>query len=318
MKLLHTNDWHCWQLTPSSRLDSWPDALWAKLDQIAEIARIEQVDAIVHAGDVFHSVHTSYAIVNRLISWAREQWQDGIAVLAIPGNHDMRYNRRESVLTSPIGSLFASRAFVDVSYQPYRLKTGAVIGIPWPDAPSFEKWVELAKLVPEGCPTVVLAHAFASLTGGLIFKTPVLSYAQLSALPFQAVHFGHDHSAMATQMVNGKLFMQFGALGRGSLAAEELSRQVFVGISETLTGPSTGHLVKLRVEAADKIFDLRRYAFEKHIAEQFESTLGQQISADFLALSESTTLADRVALLQVDAAVRTRLQQYLTAAEESV
>jgi len=334
MKCLHTNDWHLWHLTPSSRLDSWPDTMFRKLDQVAEIAQLEKVNVIAVAGDLFNSVNTSYAIVARLAAWLKTV---GVPVLAIPGNHDERYNRLDSLSTTPLGVLFETGALIDVSYQPYHVPTDVrlegialmpvqIVGIPWPDAKDPAKWAAVAKTVSTFQPAIVLAHAFASKTGGQFFGQTVLSYEALAAYPFQVYHFGHDHSAVATQRVGSKLFLNFGALGRGSLAGEELQRTIYAGITEYmgpqgedgLTFEFKGHLVKLKVEPAEKIFDLKRYAYEKTVAAQFEAGLGQQIADDFLSLVSTQSLSERVAALDVEDDVRARVQQYLTAAEEAV
>lgn len=324
MRLLHTNDWHAWHLTPRSRLDAWPETLFKKLDQIAEIARLERVQGIAIAGDIFHSVHTTFTLVNRLIEWGLAQRADGIGLYAIAGNHDERYNRLDSVPTTPIGTLFQSGVFTNVAHRAVAVEVpylqGLVTGLPWPDAQHLANWTALAQSLQfDGAvvPIVALGHTFASKAGGQFFKSPVVSYAALSALPMQVFHFGHDHSAQGTEKINGKLFLNFGALARGSLAAEELTRDIKVAITESTTTGVEGHFVKLRVEPSAAIFDLGRYAFEKDLSEQFESGLGQDIAADFLALADSRSLPDRVEDLSVDADVKARVRQYLTAAEEA-
>lgn len=316
MKCLHTNDWHLWHLTPSSRLDNWPDTIFRKLDQMAEIAAIHQVTVIAVAGDLFNSINTSYRVVERLLRWCRGV---GVPVVAIPGNHDERYNQLDSLPGTPLGTVFASGQILDVSYHPYTFDGVQIIGIPWPDAKDLPAWANAAALIDPAKPAVVLAHAFASKTGGQFFGQPVLSYEALAAYPFQVYHFGHDHSARASQKLNGKVFLNFGAPGRGSLAIEEIYRDVFVAVTELRgDGLFDAQLVKLKVEPAEKVFDLQRYAYDKSVVEQFEAGLGQQIQADFLAMSDDQSIASRVSAMALDDAVRARLLQYLTDAEEAV
>lgn len=319
MKILHTNDWHVWHRTPASRLDNWPETIFGKLDQIAQIAEIEHVDVIAVAGDIFHSVHVPYWVTVRLLNWAERVRAVVSEVVAIPGNHDERFDRRDSLPTTPMGALFQSGLFRDVSEEPFLVDDVQFVGLGWPEAKSMANWVELGAKVHDG-PVVALGHTFASKTGGQIFKSPVLSYGALAALPIDVFHFGHDHSGQGTMWVGEKLFLNFGALGRGSLAAEELTRDLRVAITTVLprTVPAA-KFVRLKYRPSEEVFDLRRYAFEKQIEATFEAGLAQQISDDVLAFDESRSLATLLAELTAEASadVKARVQAYITAAEEA-
>jgi len=85
MRFLHTSDWHVGKtLKGRSRLDEQRDVL----REIVQIARAEQPDAVLIAGDLYDSAAPSAGaqrlVVDALMALART----GAEVLAIAGNHD--------------------------------------------------------------------------------------------------------------------------------------------------------------------------------------------------------------------------------------
>lgn len=84
MKLLHTGDWHLGKrLYGSDRLDEAGRAL----DQIAEVAEAEAVDAILVAGDLLDRRLVDSAALGACLR-AMERLATTAPVLAIAGNHD--------------------------------------------------------------------------------------------------------------------------------------------------------------------------------------------------------------------------------------
>jgi DNA repair protein SbcD/Mre11 len=85
MRFLHTGDWHVGKpIRGRSRMDEFERAL----EQVVEIAVDQQVDAVLHAGDLYE--HRSAAPdADRLVFETLLRLHDrGIPVVAIPGNHD--------------------------------------------------------------------------------------------------------------------------------------------------------------------------------------------------------------------------------------
>jgi DNA repair protein SbcD/Mre11 len=85
MKLLHTSDWHVGKvLKGQSRMDEQIRVL----RQVVEIARTEQPDLVIVAGDLFDTAAPTpdaTRVVTRALSALR---QSGADVVAIAGNHD--------------------------------------------------------------------------------------------------------------------------------------------------------------------------------------------------------------------------------------
>src|SRR5947209_16123777 len=84
MKILHVSDWHLGRTTyNASRAEDHEKVL----GEIADIARHEKPDLIVHTGDLFESIRPAYEDMDRgiraLIDLARTA-----PVVVLCGNHD--------------------------------------------------------------------------------------------------------------------------------------------------------------------------------------------------------------------------------------
>lgn len=107
MKYLCTADWHLREDKPVCRLEKnnqeWIDFQFSKVDEILKIAVDNNVDGILHAGDIFHRAKVSPEIVNRLI-FLIISFQ--IPFYFISGNHDLLYHSENNLNKSSIGILY--------------------------------------------------------------------------------------------------------------------------------------------------------------------------------------------------------------------
>jgi exonuclease SbcD len=85
MKFLHSGDWH---LGKTLRAQSRRDEYEAALNEVLEIARREQVDCLLVAGDVFDSTTPPPEAEALLFGFLRELFGAGIPAVIIGGNHD--------------------------------------------------------------------------------------------------------------------------------------------------------------------------------------------------------------------------------------
>ncbi|NMB10989.1 MAG: exonuclease SbcD, partial [Firmicutes bacterium] len=84
-----------WRATvPVARLDNLKLALADKLLECWQIAKSNNVDAIIMPGDVFHSPGIVYSTLADLIWLLREA---PAPICAIPGNHDLFASSPESL-----------------------------------------------------------------------------------------------------------------------------------------------------------------------------------------------------------------------------
>lgn len=115
MKLLLTGDWHYRSQNPISRTDNFQATLDAKLAEVGEIARREDVEAVVVPGDVFDSPSPAYSTLTALERIVRDM---GKRVWAVPGNHDEHAHSLESLDRTAYGHLFATGLIHDLGTHP--------------------------------------------------------------------------------------------------------------------------------------------------------------------------------------------------------
>lgn len=325
MKFVCCNDIHLSHRGPQSRLDDWQEAIFAKLDQVAKVAVKARAKAVCIAGDVFHhKSRIGYGTVVRLLQWGIALRKHGVDTLFIPGNHDLVHDRLDSLDSQPLGLLKASGVFTDVSYARERYQDDetsvGVIGLPYPDAMSLEGFQRVTESYhAAGAPSegaILMAHCFATPEGGTYFGQPIHKYSDLLQFPFDVFHFGHDHSDHGVaQAETGQLFINLGALSRGTLAQDDVKREVkiaLVDFGETVTVKQ----LKLKVAPATEVFDLALKAQKDRERDQVEQFVGDLQAS--LVHAGPVSFTDRLGTMQLPDAVRVKVQSYLDAAETSL
>jgi hypothetical protein len=315
-----TNDWHLTARPPMSRTDDYITELLGLLDQIGKVADHVKADAIAVAGDFFHlKGQVPYWLLWHIWDWCRQR-----TVVGIPGNHDLTHNRLASLPDTVLGFLIRAGVVIDVSTGAFYtggagFEDVAIYGVPFPDAFELAAWQAKAREVPLSSPrSLVMGHCFATPEGGDHFGEPVLRYRDLAALPFDAFHFGHDHSDRGVQIVEGKPFINLGALARGTRSKEDITRDVKCAIATFAVGQPVGVLqVKLDAKPAHELFDLQQHAAraaEETQVQAFVEQLAQDLASSMI-VAPQTGLTARVKQLGLPDVVYQRAMQYLAAAE---
>jgi hypothetical protein len=206
------------------------------LDFVEAAAASHGVDAIGIAGDILHKDTLAYAsgsyspmesVTSRFYRWSK-RWP----ILVIPGNHDMRNNRLDLLAQTPFGVLLAAKILTPVWERPHVSKDGSWVGgVPY--RVTEEKVKEWASMQGPG---VLLAHCYASMTGGDYFGETVFSYPMLGNWVPEAVAFcfGHDHRDLGVETLGNQSFIQLGSLLRGTRADDQMLRQPKIAVVETI------------------------------------------------------------------------------------
>ena len=120
MRFLHTGDWHVGKTLRGRHRE---DEYAAALAEVLDIARREQVDCLLVAGDVFDSAAPSAEAERLVYDFFRELWGALIPAVVIGGNHD--HPRR---LAAVAGLLEV--VGVHVRGEPRPPETGGVVEVP--------------------------------------------------------------------------------------------------------------------------------------------------------------------------------------------
>jgi DNA repair exonuclease SbcCD nuclease subunit len=242
----------------------WPD-LFDLLTQAFAVFRERAVTAAVIAGDVFHHkapTKTDHALVGKLGQLFLAQ---PFPVWVVPGNHDMQFDRISSVsATQPLGVLFGLGAAHCL--DGWMGGRDPVFGVPWQQHWSAERIAEALRPWEEQLfgRSLVVAHAPIYPPGSEPrYDGAELTPADWWAAPMEdgsmghGLFYGHIHESHGTWQRRGIVFCNYGALSRGSLGEDNLTRQVGV----TLWGEDTGEFefVPLDARPAEQVFRLAEH-----------------------------------------------------------
>ena len=115
MKFLHTSDWHVGRtIRNRSRMDEHR----AVFADIVDIAKREQVDAVLVTGDIFHEKRPPLAAEELVAQTLAQLARENIVSVVIPGNHDDAARLRT---LKPLGDLLQAYMVTDLSADPSEL-----------------------------------------------------------------------------------------------------------------------------------------------------------------------------------------------------
>ncbi len=115
MRFLHTSDWHVGRtIRNRSRMEEHR-AVFAEL---LDIARREQVDAVLVTGDIFHERRPPLAAEELVAHTLAQLARNNIVSVVIPGNHDDAARLRT---LKPLGDLLRVHMMTDLSEDPATL-----------------------------------------------------------------------------------------------------------------------------------------------------------------------------------------------------
>lgn len=315
-KFLLVGDLHLADRGPASRLDDWVEASFWKLSQIRNLAShppplVSAVDAVIFTGDLFHGPGASHRLLTMFIRWCQSL---AMPVFTVIGNHDLRNDRQDSIPAMPLGVLLASNAVRVLGSATFGDVT--VTGIPYPLAREVGAYEKVRIPVRR---SMVVAHGFASLDGGDVWGEPAVSFRELATLPHEVIAFGHDHSYGGVEVVGGVHFLRPGAVMRGSIATDDVSRVPTVLLVEFLDQPLLGEdqvrvtPYPLEAAPADRVFNLEQREQLRREHAEIERFVGQ-LTADLLSAG-TVRYRERVEAMSLPEEIRTRVLGYLEAAE---
>jgi DNA repair exonuclease SbcCD nuclease subunit len=265
------------------------------LYQTVDVAQQHDASAVVWAGDVFHHKapsRTDHGLVLELVELVRAY---PCPVYAVPGNHDLRYDRIESLPSQPLGVLFGAGLRKLDGWAGDNLP---LYGVPWQ-----QRWSEQ-----------VIASALAGFREHVFGQSLVVTHAPIYP-PGQEPHYegaeftpaswwadamgnqgylvyGHIHEPHGVWRHKGVTFCNFGALSRGSLDEYNLRRQVGVAVWDTDASPEAAfEFVPLKAKPAEEVFRLRKHEEVKAVQRSLDLFLSGVDAVTLGLLNVETVIA---------------------------
>jgi DNA repair exonuclease SbcCD nuclease subunit len=204
------------------RIDDFYSAVKYKVRWVIQQANIQKARAITLSGDVFDTTHTSFEVmvdIHRILSRFRGE------ILAIYGQHDLRYHSYKARKNTPLSALLATiKNQMPVCERNVTLTEDGVkvtvFGASWgqeltpaPDVDGFK---------------VLLLHRLVVEDGGLWQgHTDFTSAAELFALGYDLIVSGDNHQSFSVEH-NGRWVINVGSLVRLKINQAEYKPRIAV------------------------------------------------------------------------------------------
>lgn len=113
MRILYITDTHLTAKNPASRLDVYETVTYEKLNEIGEIIKRNNVDLVLHGGDMFHSPKVSLRYTGKIAEIIKS-W--GVPTVVVIGNHDL-YGYNISTIDQTTLGLLSKTKVVELLYR---------------------------------------------------------------------------------------------------------------------------------------------------------------------------------------------------------
>lgn len=240
VNLIWTTDWHFSDVPPGRRRDEYRLALLDKLAFVRGLAE-KLRGAALCGGDVFHHKKPSHAgnslrLIIELISALRRFPFE--RVFGSVGNHDISYDRMDSLPRQPLGLLIEVGAYHNLNREPVvftnRDESVKVSVETFPYAEGDETIRNILGAGPRQpgvTHRVGIVHAYGHPgNAGDMFGTRTIGYNELDGSDFDILLWGHDHSRHGVDEVGRTTHVNLGSMARAAFAYDELDRPVVAAI----------------------------------------------------------------------------------------
>lgn len=226
MKLLFFTDTHIRATNPNSRKDDYVESLKEKLIEVGEIAKNNNIDFILHGGDLFDRPDVPVRVVGEFANILNDY---STPIYIISGNHDIYGHNPKTVSRSMLGLLnqikfvklieFGSPVFLtkdEITIQ--------ISGVPYIyDIDTNYKKYYFPNRLSKSDYHILMIHSF------LIDKPFIESVSHtliddIKNLDADIVLAGHYHTGFGIKKYNNKFFINPGSIARTYNSNPEINR----------------------------------------------------------------------------------------------
>ncbi len=285
MKILYFTDTHIRGTNPKNRKDDFVQTLENKLNEIVNIVYREDIDYVIHGGDLFDRPDISLSIVSK---FAKIFKKISVPFYIVSGNHDI-FGHNPATINRSILGLLGELDFIRVINEGEKIYlTDDKIRVQITGQPyiydldnDINKEKYILKEVPQD-----IDYAIHIVHGMLLDKPFVkgIPYTLIDDIKDTKADItlsGHYHSGFKTTLINNKYFINPGSVVRITNSLREIERKPQVVIIELddkitinyrkLETALDGELVLDRREVEKSIFKSERlYEFKQTIDSTLE------------------------------------------------
>ena len=315
LKLYFVGDLHLHDVSPSSRIDDYSQAILDKLSQVFEKAKVNNIDAIIFEGDVFHKPSgISVRYLNKVIDVFKTAPCDCYSII---GNHDVQYGRIDDIGGTSLGVLFKAGLlkplFSGVSSVSFM--NGKVL------VEGFNYGEDISTVCPcsnDALLRICVSHSYGEdISFGASDSSEYFKFNSMKPdVPFDVYILGHDHSYHDTIDLYGgvsKLY-RLGALSRATSSVTDTSREVqILELDINEDGSYIPIPVHIDVEPAEACFS--SLALDKDMMSKRDRELINKSLEEVLAnldFSVKSSIFDILDSMKVSDEVKRTVERYLS------
>jgi DNA repair exonuclease SbcCD nuclease subunit len=288
LNLVWITDIHLADRPPGRRSEAYRQHIFDKLAQVSEICREHNALCLV-GGDVFHikapkSPSNSLDLIREAIEVFGKF--PGGKVYGCIGNHDIQFDRMDTLPQSPLGILIESGVYVPLNGDPLILEMPSfnVQMDTWDFAEQEETYraLKLSGPRPDGVDyRIGIVHASGcSGDSKEFFSTSIIGYNQLRKLDYDIMLWGHDHTRTETETCGNITHVNLGSIARAALSEDETDRPVSAVLLRLTPEGARIKEIPLRVVPLDQAFRIE----DKRVLDVRDTS---EMKAFFSELSES-------------------------------
>jgi len=195
-KFIACADLHIRKRKPQRRIDNFYLTQKRKMAWLFKIAREHQA-YILAAGDVFDTSTQPYIVLRDYISLALKY---KVRLIAIYGQHDLRYHSYSTRDNTPLAVLLAAMNFVDLGDGPHIIDNKVkIIGHSWEQ--------DIEQTDPNMC-NILITHQMVTESGGLWpgHTDYVTGKDLLKSTGYEIIVSGDNHQSFVSEYKNARLF----------------------------------------------------------------------------------------------------------------
>lgn len=270
---------------------SYKEFMFQCVDQIFHFAKSENADALVVAGDVFHTRRPDQnppAFVNECIRVFKQFVNNDIPVFGIAGNHDLGPEGFDGLKDQPLGTLELAGVYRLLDNNPVQFSsiTGGlslfVSGFSWGyDTETFINIEAEKDVTSPASYHLRLGHFLFGLHSGDFHGESVIGPDCLGSGNYDIVFTGHRHEDQGIKKIGGKYYVNPGAVTRsGRYAHDRFRRPACVRMVFSRMDDPNIRIARLKVPTAEELFDfetLDEQNEDRHELEKFVESMRSQV-----------------------------------------
>lgn len=302
-KITFIGDCHLNHIAPKSRIDDYPQTSINKLESLRNLMLRKGSNYLIMLGDIFHKPKQPVDFLVKIIKEFQLFWDCGISVFTITGNHDISFDRLDTLEKGALGLLYE----VGVIKHLDKIEVGSrfiIDGIDYSQEIPIE--LDMSKY------NILVAHMFYEFD----LSEDSIKKEDLEKIGYNMLILGHDHVCYDNEVVktpSGLVrIVRPGSFMRGTSHSYNVKRKpvcdtlVFDG-KLSIERDIIPSLEPKEVFTSSVIDKPDNKQLSQDLAKEFNSLVNQLYNTE----DNKISVYDVLDKIDVDSDVRERIIQYL-------